>query len=56
MFNLDDITKKKHNKTWPYRKLINSPSVSGKTNYLLNSIQKDNSITDKIYMYAKDLE
>ena len=27
-----------------------------KTNYLLNSIQKDNNIIDKIYLYAKDLE
>ena len=24
--------------------------------YLLNSIQKDNNIIDKIYLYAKDLE
>ena len=31
-------------------------SGSGKTNYLLNSIQKDNNIIDKIYLYAKDLE
>ena len=29
---------------------------SGKTNYLLNSIQKDNNIIDKIYLYAKDLK
>ena len=27
-----------------------------KTNYLLNSIQKDNNIIDKIYLYAKDLD
>ena len=27
-----------------------------KTNYLLNSIQKDNNIINKIYLYAKDLE
>ena len=32
------------------------PSSNGKTNYLLNSIQKDNKIIDKIYLYAKDLE
>ena len=38
------------------RKLIIGPSGSGKTNYLLNSIQKDNSIIDKIYLYDKDLE
>ena len=56
MFNLDDIIKKDDNKDWPYRKLIIGLSGSGKTNYLLNSIQKDNNITDKIYLYAKDLE
>ena len=56
MFNLDDITTKDDNKSWPYRKLIIGPSGSGKTNYLLNSIQKDNNIIDKIYLYAKDLE
>ena len=56
MFNLDKITKKDDNKDWPYRKLITGPSGSGKTNYLLNSIQKDNNIIDKIYLCAKDLE
>ena len=56
MFNLDNITKKDDNKDWPYRKLIIDPSGSTKTNYLLNSIQKDNNIIDKIYLYAKDLE
>ena len=56
MFNLDNITKKDDNKDWPYRKLIIGPSGSGKTNYLLSSIQKDNNIIDKIYLYAKDLE
>ena len=56
MFNLDNITEKDNNKNWPYRKLIISPSGSGKTNYLLNSIQKDNNIINKIYLYAKDLE
>ena len=56
MFNLDDITTKIDNADWPYRKLIIGPSGSGKTNYLLNSIQKDNNIIDKIYIYAKDLE
>ena len=45
-----------NNKDWPYRKLVIGPSGSGKTNYLLNSIQKDNIIIDKIYLYAKDLE
>ena len=56
MFNLDDITAKNDNKDWLYRKLIIGPSGSGKTNYLLNSIQKDNNIIDKIYLYAKNLE
>ena len=46
MFNLDNMTEKDENNGWPYRK----------TNYLLNSIQKDNNIVDKIYLYAKDLE
>ena len=56
MFNLDNITKKDDNKDWPYRTLIIGPSGSGITNYLLNSIQKDNNNIDKIYLYAKDLE
>ena len=56
MFNLDDITGNKNNKDWPYRTLIIDPSGSGKTNYLLNSIQKDNNIIDKIYLYARDLD
>ena len=56
MFNLENITKKDNNKDWPYRKLIIGPSELGKTTYLLCSIQKDNNIIDKIYLYAKDLE
>ena len=56
MFNLDNITKKDDDKDWPYRKLILGPPRSGKTNYLLNSVQKNNNIIDKIYLYAKDLE
>ena len=56
IFNLDNITKKDNNKDWPYRKLIICPSESGKTNCLLNSIQRDNNIVDKIYLYTKDLE
>ena len=56
MFNLDTVTSKNDNKTWPYRMLIIGPSVSGKTNALLNLIQHDNNIIDKIYLYAKDLE
>ena len=43
IFNLDDIADKDDNNTWPYRKLIIGPSGSGETNYLLNSIQKDNN-------------
>ena len=35
--------------------IIIGPSGLGKTNYLLNSIQKDNNIIDKTYLYAKDL-
>ena len=56
IFNFDSITEKDNNKDWPYRKLIIGPSGSGKTKYLLNSIQRDNNIVDKIYLYAKDLE
>ena len=56
MFNLDDITVKNDDESWPYRKLIIGPSGSGKTNYLLNSIPKDDNIIDKIYLYAKDVE
>ena len=56
MFNLDSITENNNNKDWSYRKLIIGPSGSGKTNYLLNSIQKDNSIIEKIYLYVKDFE
>ena len=56
MFNLDDITTKDDNIGWPYRKLIIGPRGNGKVNYLLNSIQKDKNIIDKIYLYAKDLE
>ena len=56
IFNFDNITERDNNKDCPYRKLIIGPSGSGKTNYLLNSIQKDSNITDKIYLYAKDLK
>ena len=60
MFNSDNITENNNNnnnnRDWPYRKLIIDPSGSGKTNYLLNSIQRDPNIVDKIYSYAKDLE
>ena len=56
MFNSYNITEKDNNKDWLHRKLIIDPSGSGKTNYLLNSIQKDNNIIDKIYFYTKNLE
>ena len=36
--------------------MIVGPTGSGKTNYLLSSIQRDNNIIDKIYSYAKDLQ
>ena len=56
MFNLDDITTKNDKKGWPYRNLVIGPSGSGISNYLLNKIQTDNKLIDKIYLYAKDLE
>ena len=56
MFNLGDITDKSEDKTWPYRTLIIGPSGSSKTNYLLNLIQQDDNVIDKIYLYAKDLD
>ena len=57
MFNLNAITSKNDDKKWPYRLLIIRPSGSGKTNTLLNLIQKQNNDRpiDKIYLYAKDL-
>ena len=60
MFNLDAITNKNNkddDKKWPYRMLIIGLSGSGKTNALLNLIQKQNneSPIDKIYLYAGDL-
>ena len=56
MFNLDNVTTKNDNKNWPYRKIIIGPSGSGKTNALLNLIQQDNNIIDKIDLYAKGLD
>ena len=56
ILHFGNIREKDNNKDLPYRKLVIGPSGSGKTNYLLNSIQKDNNIIDKIYLYAKDLE
>ena len=57
MFNLDTVTSKNDNKTWPYRMLIIDQSKNGKTNALLNLNLKDNdNFIDKIYLYAKDLD
>ena len=57
MFHLDTVTSKNENKNWPYKMLLIGSSGSGKTNALLNLIQKDNNnFIDKIYLYAKDLE
>ena len=60
MSNLDAITNKNNkddDKNRPYRILVIGLSGSGKTNALLNLIQKQNSNNpvDKIYLYAKDL-
>ena len=62
MINLDSITNKnkKHNEKWPYipdhpyRIKIIGGFGSGKTNALINLINKQNDI-DKIYFYARDL-
>ena len=63
MINLDDITNKnnkEYNTKWPhipdhsYIILIIDGSGSGKTNVLLNLINKENNI-DKIYLHARDL-
>ena len=40
MFNLDDITTKNDNTDWPYRKLINGPSGSGKQTIYLIQFRK----------------
>ena len=62
MINFDDYTNKnkiKHNLNWPYipdhlyRILIIGGSGLGKTNALLNLINKQPDI-DKIYLYVKD--
>ena len=62
MINFDNYTngnKTKHNPDWqyipdhPYRILTIGGSGSGKTNRLLNLIDKQPDI-DKIYLYAKD--
>ena len=53
MFNLYNITRKNDNKDWSYRKLIIGSSGSGKTNYLFNTIQKDNNIFIKFICMTK---
>ena len=62
MINFDDYINEnntEHNEKWPYipdhpyRILIIGGSGSGKTNALLNLINKQPDI-DKIYLYAKD--
>ena len=60
MFKLDAITNKNNkddDKKTPYRMLIIGPSGSEKTNALFNLIQKqdNDSLIDKMYLYAKDL-
>ena len=60
MLNLDNIVSKKkksysENGDWPFRMLIIGSSGSGKTNILLNLIDKFHPI-DKIYLYAKDTD
>ena len=60
MINLDSITNENNKEKWPYipdylyRILIIGGCGSGKTNALLNLINKQNDI-DKMYLYAKDL-
>ena len=56
MFNLDNVRTKNDNETWAYKKLLIGTSESGKTNTLLNLIQQDYNITEKFYLYTKDLE
>ena len=60
MLNLDNIVSNKkkissENDDWPFRMLIIGSSGSGKTNILLNLIDKFHPI-DKIYLYAKDTD
>ena len=66
MFNLDDIANenyKDHNNKWPYipdhpyRISVIGGSGSGRTSALLNLIkeQDNDNLTDKISLYAKDL-
>ena len=56
MFNLGNVASKNDNKNWPCRALLVGPVGSGKTNSLLNFIQQDNNVIDKIYLYARDLD
>ena len=63
MINVGDTineNNQEHNEKWPYvpdhpyRILIIGGSGSGRTNALLNLINKQNDI-EKIHLYAKDL-
>ena len=59
MFNLDAITNKNNkdgDKNWPYRMLIIEPSGSGKSNALLNLIQKNPKKPSPIDFYLKDVK
>ena len=55
MFNLDTFPSKNDDKKWPYRMLIIVPSGSGKTNTLMNVIQKqdNNNLVTKFICMLK---
>ena len=53
---MDNIIENNKNNISNWRELITGLSGSGKTNSLLNKIQRSPEIIDKIYLYAKDLE
>ena len=60
LYNVINNNNNNHNEKWPYipdhpyRILVIGGSGSGKTNTLLNLINKQKDI-DKMYLYAKDL-
>ena len=63
MINFEDYAsenKTEHNRNWPYRILIIGGSGSGKTNLLLNLVEKNSDIikyeknNKMINLYAKD--
>ena len=60
MLYSDAITNRNNkddDKKWSYRMLVIGPFGSGKTNALINSIQKQDhdNLIEEIYLYAKDL-